>query len=174
MVYFPIQKEPKQSKSTIFWIGKYTGCQSDQENGGFHTKWNPILHGLTCRCTSDPNLGEVVTATVVHTIPQRIYVWYIISNIEHLQSKINQNVYRQNMPFVPCIDPTRDWITNNVFFVFFEGRAEGFVSVSFRSQTDQGTSGRWTDSHGAIEFRTSTGGFSGGRSMLGNRVWWNP
>lgn len=36
-----------------------------------------------------------------------------------------------------------------------------FVSVSFRSQTDQGTSGRWTDSHGAIEFRTSTGGFSG-------------
>lgn len=58
MVYLPIQKEPKQSKSTIFWIGKYTGCQSSQENGGFHTKWNPILHGLTRRCTSDPNLAK--------------------------------------------------------------------------------------------------------------------
>lgn len=56
------------------------------------------------------------------------------------------------------------------FFVFFS-KAGPRDSFLFRSVHDQGTSGRWTDSHGAIEFRTSTGGFLGWIFGVDDRCW---
>ena len=110
---------------------------------------------------------EVVTTTVVHTIPNRIYVWYTFSNIEHLQSKINQSVLKYTV--LPMYRSYMGLDHKQRFFVFFEGSAD--VRFLFRSVHDQGTSGRWKDSHGAIEFRNFNRWITrGGRWMVGKRV----
>ena len=164
----PIQKGTKKNSSS--WIGKYTVGESEHKNWWFYTKWNPILQGLTCRNHIRAEIWPMCLPQAIGSMYGRWYSIYICIptlNIYHqrlnLKCIAKAKIYRSSQLY-----PTYIGSQTPLYKVFFsEGSAEGFVSVSFRSQTAQGTSGRWTDSHGTIEFRTSTGGLLG----VDDRCW---
>ena len=113
---------------------------------------------------------EVVTTTVVHTIPNRIYVWYTFSNIEHLQSKINQSVLKYTV--LPMYRSYMGLDHKQRFFVFSKARPM-FVSVSFHSRPgDIRAVERFSRCHWIQNFnRWIT---RGGRWMVGKRVVMEP
>ena len=105
----------------------------------------------------------------------------IFTNIEHLplKKKTSTKMYRQNIPFFPCIDPTRDWITNNVFLFFFS-KARPRDSFLFRSvlKPPRGHQGGGqiltVPLNSELQQVDFWGGFSGWTIDVGKRVWWNP